>query len=260
MIRRRLLATACAAAGLLSACTAMPPKVDAPNLDGTAWVLASLPARTLLEGTTTTLQFVDGRASGSDGCNRYTTPYTATGAALTFERSASATMMACPPQVMEQARAFSTSLGATRSFRLVDGALQLLGDDATVVASFLPQPQELAGTSWRVIGYNNGRQAVVSVLAGTQLTMSFAADGRVGGSAGCNNYSGSYTHAGSSLRFGPAAATRRMCADPEGILEQEQLFLQALETVTTIRQEGDRAELRTAEGVLAISIVRDADR
>jgi len=88
----------------------------------------------------------------------------------------------------------------------------------------------------------------------------FAPDGHVSGSAGCNNYSGTFTASGSSLRFGPAAATRKMCAQPEGVMEQEQQFLKALETVATIRQEGDRAELRTADGALAVSLHRDTSR
>ena len=122
----------------------------------------------------------------------------------------------------------------------------------------LPPTQEnLTGTSWRVTGYNNGRQAVVSVLSGTELKMAFSADGRVSGSAGCNNFIGTYTVSGSALKFGPAATTRKLCARP-GVMEQEQQFLKALETVATIHQEGARAELRTADGALAVSLQKDA--
>ena len=37
----------------------------------------------------------------------------------------------------------------------------------------MAQDQSLAGTAWEVTGFNNGRQAVVSVLAGTSLTAIF---------------------------------------------------------------------------------------
>lgn len=240
-----------------AACTSMTSAPDVPDLDGTAWVLSSLPGRALVEGTTATLRFEGGRASGTDGCNRYTTTYTADGSKLRFDAAGAATMMACEPGVMEQARAFTSSLGATRSHRIAAGQLQLLGPDDAVVASFAPQAQSLAGASWRVTGFNNGRQAVVSVLADTQLTISFAADGRVSGSAGCNNFMGTYTASGSSLKLGPAATTRKLCAQP-GVMEQEQQFLKALETVATFRQEGERAELRTEDGALAVSLLKDA--
>jgi heat shock protein HslJ len=253
----RIVATALVTAALLlTACTSMAPATDAPSLDGTAWVLASLPGRTLVSGEKPTLRFDAGGASGTDGCNRYSTSYTSTGGKLKFDAAGAATMMACAPEVMEQARAFTSSLGATSSYRIADGGLQLLGKDGAVLAGFEAQSRELAGTSWKVTGYNNGRQAVVSLLAGTQVTLTFAADGRVSGSAGCNNFMGTYTVSGSALRFGPAAATRRMCAAP-GVMEQEQQFLKALETVATVRQEGNRAELRTADGALAVSLLKD---
>lgn len=254
-LRARLAATGLAVAALVStACSSAPPMADAPRLEGTAWVLASLPGRTPTDGATATLRFEGGRAAGTDGCNRYTTTYSPSGGRLQFAAPAASTMMACAPEVMDQARAFASSLAATRGYRVADGQLLLLGPDGAVVARFAPQPQELAGTSWRVIGYNNGRQAVVSVLDGTQVSIAFAADGRMSGSAGCNNFMGTYALSGSSLKLGPAAATRRMCAQPDGIMAQEQQFLQALETVATMRREGDRAELRTADGALAVSL------
>jgi heat shock protein HslJ len=135
--------------------------------------------------------------------------------------------------------------------------LQLIGDDRVVLATLAQQPATLAGTAWLVTGYNNGKQGVVSVLAETTLTMNFGADGRVSGSAGCNTYTGAYTSQDGALKFGAAAATRKMCVRPERVMEQEQQFLKALEMVVTTRFESDRLELRTAEGALAISLRRD---
>lgn len=244
---------------LLSACAAVSPATDRPGLDGTAWVLAALSGRILLPGGNVTLRFEAGRASGTDGCNRYAVPYAASGSALAFASPGVSTQMACEAEVMRQAGDFMSSLTGTRSYRVDAGQLQLLGADGNLLASLAPQPQGLAGTTWRVTGYNNGRQAVASVLAGTNLTMAFSADGRVSGSAGCNSYSATYASSESSLRFGPAATTRRMCATPERIMEQEQQFLKALERVATARQEGDRLELRDADGALALSLVNDSE-
>ena len=255
----RLAVASLALAGLLSACATMSSAADAPSLDGTAWVLSSLPGRALVPGTTATLRFEGGRAGGSDGCNRYSAPYKVAGAKLEVLPSGASTMMACPPETMEQSRAFLSALAGTRNYRVVDGRLQLLAADGVVLANFAPQSQQLAGTSWRVTGYNNGRQAVVGVLRDTTLTMAFTDGGKVSGSAGCNNFMGTYQASGSSLTFGPAAATRKMCA-PEGVMEQEQQFLRALETVATGSQEGNRLELRRADGALAVTLAREPAR
>ena len=87
-----------------------------------------------------------------------------------------------------------------------------------------------------MIGYNNGKQAVVSVTLGTTLTANFGADGMLSGSAGCDDYTAPYRTDGKrspaalagKISIGPAATTRKMCAEPPNIMEQETQFLQAL--------------------------------
>jgi len=229
----------------------------APDLNSTAWVLSSLPGRSLVAGSSVTLRFEDGRVQGSDGCNRYTAPYTASDTTLQVGPTAASTQMACAQPLMEQAEAFMRALVNARAYRIQSGQLELLGADGTMLASHAPQPQALAGTSWRVTGYNNGREAVVSLIADTNLTMAFSTDGKASGSAGCNHYIAPYTSEGPKLSFGAVASTRRMCAQPEGVMDQEQQFLKALGTVASARVEGDHLELRTASGQLAATLARE---
>jgi heat shock protein HslJ len=240
---------------MLAGCTAMPQAPEVPSLDGTAWVLSALPGTALAAAAPATLRFEEGRAAGSDGCNRYTVGYSASGTALQFPGRAASTQMACPPAVMEQAQAFMDALLGARAYRIEGGRLQLLSADGTVRATLAPQSQTLAGTGWRVTAINNGRGAVVSVAAGSTVTMSFVADGRAAGSAGCNQYTAGYEAAGSGLRFTTPASTRRMCAD-EAVMQQERNFLKALESVATVRMEGNRLEMRDAGGSLMVSAIR----
>ncbi len=50
---------------------------------------------------------------------------------------------------------------------------------------------------WQIIAYNNGKQAVVSVLSTSTVTATFGDDGTVSGNSGVNSYSGPYTTKGS---------------------------------------------------------------
>jgi heat shock protein HslJ len=118
------------------------------------------------------------------------------------------------------------------------------------------QSSDLAGTSWEVTGYNNGKQAVVSVTLGTTLTAEFGAGGTLSGNAGCNDYTASYKTEGKKISIGPAATTRKMCAEPPNIMEQEMQYLQALSTAATYRIDGSNMELRTADGALAATFQR----
>lgn len=229
----------------------------APSLDGTAWILSSLPGRTLVGRQPITLRLEGGRAAGSDGCNRYSGPFTTRGDSLSITSAAASTMMACePPEVMEQARVYVAALAAAQSYRVVDGQLQLLGEGGSTLATFTAQAQGLADTSWRATGINNGRGAVASIVRGTTVTLAFDANGRASGSAGCNSFKAGYEANGPQLRFEAPAATRKLCAG-EGVMEQEAAFLAALESVATMRFEGDRLELRRADGALAVGLVRE---
>lgn len=240
---------------LLIGCSAMWA-TDAPPLAGSTWLLSALPGRTLLSDTEVTLGFDGGRAQGSDGCNRFSAPYTTRGATIAVSTLGPMTQMACAPEVMKQGEVFIAALTGARTYRIEGGVLQLLDANAKVLATFAAQLQALAGTSWLVTGINNGRNAVVSTHGGSTVTMAFSADGRFAGSAGCNRYTGLFQTEGKRFRFVAPAATRKMCADPK-LMEQEQAFLKALEAVTTMRIEGSTLEFRDAGGALQVLARRE---
>jgi len=253
----KFLGAAILVAAVLQGCSPMktasgganPP----PSLDDTAWTLASLPGTTLLPAPQATLQFEGGRATGSDGCNRYGTSFKTADGKLELGAQRVSTQMACPEPASQLAAAFNRVLNDVRAYRIEAGSLLLLNASGATLATLAAQPSTLAGTAWQVSGYNNGKQAVVSVITGTQLTMEFLADGKLRGSGGCNNFNGSFTAEGNRLSIGRVASTRMACAQPEGRMAQEAAFLAALESATTARREADRLELRTASGALAVS-------
>ncbi len=238
-----------------------PPEQAAPvgpQLAGTAWILTSLNGSPALEGATVTLQFgADGTASGTDGCNRYSTTFTEDGASLTFPQPGASTMMLCPepPGVMEQASAFAAALAATTNFSANQNQLALLAGNQ-IVATLTADVQSLAGSDWDVTMYNNGREAVVGVIEGTEITALFGDNGELSGSAGCNQYIGGYTVDGNTIQIGQLGSTMRFCGEPEGIMEQEQAFLAALQSAATFRIEGGNLELRTAGDAIAVMMTR----
>jgi len=252
-----------AATALLTACAAMTDMSTAPPLEGTHWRLADLQGQALSEGPAPTLQFEGPRVSGSDGCNRYFGPYTRTGADLRLGPGLAGTRMACPDPLQARADAFARVLGDTRRYRIQTTAtgdrLELLGSDGGVLASFTTQSQALPGTRWEVTGINDGRQAVVSVQAGTRVTLAFDGQGRVSGSAGCNRFTARFEAGPGTVRIEAPAATRMACPEP-GVMAQEQAFLRALEAARTTRIEADQLELRDADGALQVSARADAER
>jgi hypothetical protein len=80
----------------------------------------------------------------------------------------------------------------------------------------------------------------------------------VTGKAGCNNYFAAYATADASVTIDRIGSTRMFCADPEGTMNQELRFLDALHSAATFRLEGERLALRAEDGALAVTLVRDA--
>ena len=226
-------------------------------MEGSAWVLSTLRGQRASAAPVITLRVADAFVTGRDGCNRYRAPVALDGNGFQIRTEAMvSTNMACLPEVMTRAGAFTAALGQARTARVEGKRLTLLGEDGAVLATFEAQSRDLSGTTWNVTGVNNGKQAVVSVLQGSSLTLSFARDGTVSGSAGCNRYSGKFTTDGEKLTLRPLAFTRKMCPQPPNLMEQETAFLRALQGAATARVEGDQLELRDAQGALLVSASR----
>jgi heat shock protein HslJ len=100
----------------------------------------------------------------------------------------------------------------------------------------------LDGTSWVLVGYG-----LAAVLPGTEITATFE-DGQVGGSSGCNTYGGSYEVKGEDISVTEIFMTEMACMDPEGIMEQEQTYLEYLSGVTTFRAGEGQLQMTRPDG------------
>jgi len=227
-------------------------------LTDSLWMLSELNGQAPLPDTAITAEFGDdGKVSGSSGCNSYTTTYSVSGKKISFGEQVALTMMACPNPVMEQERAYMEALSAAATFEVVEDELTLYDADGNAIARFGAISQALEGSSWEVIGYNNGKGGVVSVIIDTEITANFGEDGQLTGNASCNNYFASYETEGEEITIGPAGSTMMACQEPEGIMEQEQQYLAALETAATYTITGLAMEMRTSEGALVANFQRD---
>ena len=119
---------------VLAGCATAESTGDA--LSGTRWSLVSIGGSPVLASESTSLQFEKGRAAGSDGCNRYTTGYTATDKALKIGPNIAGTRMACPGPVMEEAATFIQILARTTAYRRDGERLLLLDKTGRPMAAF----------------------------------------------------------------------------------------------------------------------------
>jgi len=120
---------------------------------------------------------------------------------------------------------------------------------AVLVACATAEPDQspaegatLSGTEWALTSLIG--QALIE---DTRITLGFG-EGSLEGSAGCNTYGGSYTVTDDSLRLSDLYWTEMGCLEPEGILDQEMAYLNALNTVASFRVDAGRLELYDEAG------------
>jgi heat shock protein HslJ len=238
------------------------PSVDEPP---------AMTGSTLLEGITwhrigadgepqaATIRFEGGRLQGFGGCNRFVGSYSVEGGRVRID-AAAATMRACEDyEVMVAESALLAALAGTHEAVVEDGRLTLVAagtGEPLLVFAAAPAPR-LDGVAWKVTGFNNGRQAVVGPLEGTTLELSFD-EKAIYGHAGCNRFRALYTLDGNNIHVDPPAATRMFCGE-EGVMEQEQQFLEALASAATWSVERGILDMHRADGERAL-MAREADQ
>lgn len=231
------------------------------GLAGTKWDIVNVNngnqgVVSVVTGTTLTLAFGEGgRVSGNAGCNSFTGTYTSENNALNIGPLASTQKLCTEPAgVMEQEAQYLAALQKSATYSIAGSTLTIRdASDATqVVGNVAAAPAPLAGSRWDVVNYNNGKEAVVSVTIGTELTLNFGTDGRVSGSAGCNSFSGTYESSGDTIKIGPLASTRMLCSEPTGIMDQEAQYLTALQNSATYEIVNGVLTIRDTAGAMQV--------
>ena len=106
------------------------------------------------------------------------------------------------------------------------------------------ESQELAGTEWELISLNSQE-----LIEGTAISLNFTEE-YLGGETGCNLYGGSSdtgkyraTEAGEFTLKMPFAVTVQYCNEPEGIMEQEAAYIEALMNAANFRAINNHLEI-----------------
>jgi len=226
-----------------------------PALAAHRWGLIAINGEPPVAGTLVTLELAEGSISGSDGCNAFSGElvYAAEGTIEVAPPGFTQTLVGCPDDVQQQAGLVTTLLQDNPWYQ-IEGDRLTIGDAADNTLVYGPQEDvSLVGTTWNVpMLYTmlpDGGIQGDALIEGTEITLTFGADGVVSGSAGCNTFSGGYTIDGSTIAITtPLATTRMLCTDPPGIMEQEMTFLDRLGAVTTWQIGMNGLTLTTDDG------------
>lgn len=255
LYRISVLALACGVLLVPAACGGSDTDQDPAALEGVAWQLIESSETAVHIGLAGITAAFDGtRMSGSSGVNQYTGEYTAATDGSFSGGPFASTLMAGPEALMQVEAAYMALLEEVESFSVEGGRLTLTTGDGKTLTYQAAAVPVLAGSSWSVTAYNNGAEAVVSAAADSELTLEFGEDGQVSGSAGVNTFSGSYEYGDDgAIAIGPLATTKM--AGPEELMQQEALYLAALQSSESWEVVNGVLYLRDADEALQVSAV-----
>jgi heat shock protein HslJ len=111
------------------------------------------------------------------------------------------------------------------------------------------QGSALPGTEWVLMSLKGN-----ALIEGREITLRFG-EASIEGSGGCNTYGASYTASEDSLSLSGVYWTEMACMEPEGVMEQEQAYFQALNTAASYRVDGDRLQVYNEDGTQVLVFV-----
>ena len=164
------------------------------------------------------------------------------------------TQRGCTGDVQAQEDALLQLFPEVASFVLDDGdALVLTDDTGATLLVYEADPSTLVG-DWTATGVNNGADAVETNAQTEALTATFAEDGTLSGSGGCNTFNAGYTVEGADgLIIGPIASTKMAC--PDEVMTAENAYFTALSKVATYSVSAGTLTLRDADGATQVTYV-----
>ena len=196
----------------------------------------------------------DGTANIKADCNNVLGSYTVDQNNISIQLGPT-TLVACEPESLDQAFLGALGAAAIYFFEEDDLLIDLMADGGTMrftpqeASAETPPPTEESpsggaeGTLFTLVSFGPVG-AEQPVLEGTSITALFEGP-TVSGSAGCNDYTGQLTPEGDHFTIGPIASTQKLCNEPAGVMEQEQVYLSALEAVNGFQWASERVDNAT---------------
>lgn len=121
----------------------------------------------------------------------------------------------------------------------------------TILSACTSKVDSLTGT-WKLVSYGPA-ESMTAAVPDADATLTFAEDGTVSGSGGCNSLSGEYTVEGSQITFSALTSTLMACDAVR--MDQESAVLQVLSDTVAFEIENETLTITDGSMILVFSSV-----
>ena len=226
------------------------------QLTGARWTVTSMPEHDPLPpGSFLDATFLNGTIRGSDGCNSYGGPYSTTYGGGFHINGLESTSMGCSGPVTDLETAYTDALGKASFYQVNGDSLTLKDARGTALVLYgANAPPPITGLKWQAYGYRDGpvndKQAIVTPIPNTTITVVFGTDGILTGSFGCNAYTAAFTITGGRMEIG-SPTSEGTCS--QKVMDQERAYLVALGSTARWHFSGPSFQLLNDTGKVEVT-------
>ncbi len=225
---------------------------DEAALANTAWQAVSFGSLDdgipVIPDTYPSLHFLVDRYSGYTGCNWFLGVYETDGNSMSIETPTSTAGGCEGEELVEQDGTYASSLLNVTNYELADDTLLLYTVEDQLFLTMVPlESLPFAETTWELKFFSTEPEYWQAHLPDTLITAQYNGE-QITGTAGCNDYSASYTRSDDQLTLGELTVTQKTCDDPEGVMGQESEYLSMLATAGAVIESARTLELLTSDG------------
>jgi heat shock protein HslJ len=222
----------------------------------------------VINGTAVSLSISSDGITGKAGCNQYGGTVTlGPDGAVVFGPIYSTEMYCTGSAVMAQESRYLGLLEKTTRFVTGDG--QISGYDVSGYQTLKftrtgdgikPVLEGISGTVWNVDSVRGRAGKMVTPVAGSEITLLIEENGTVSGRAGCNLYGGALTiRKDGTVSLSPLVSTLMYCSSPEGVMDQESLYLGTFGKTTRLSVENGLLTAFGQDGATLVTFTRQLD-